>query len=224
MAASNAKAATFQDDFNDGNADGWWLGYSLAVPSVYGNWRVEDWMLVQDLGYDGTLALVNDFQITDQTVETQLKLNGPSGGGGITIWFQDNSNGVFVVVSNGAIGVSEIVNGTWYYTIYPYNFSINENRWVDLKVEANSTTGELNVYADGVYKFTHQLNTLQSIGQSGLITGNAGGYFDNFSITSDSIVYFPTDKSECKRGGWKIFNNPIFMNQGSCVSYIVSGE
>jgi hypothetical protein len=29
----------------------------------------------------------------------------------------------------------------------------------------------------------------------------------------------PTDKDQCKKGGWQSFNNPSFTNQGQCVSY-----
>ena len=32
----------------------------------------------------------------------------------------------------------------------------------------------------------------------------------------------PTDKNECKKDGWKIFDNPSFKNQGDCVSYVQS--
>ncbi len=34
----------------------------------------------------------------------------------------------------------------------------------------------------------------------------------------------PTDKNECKKDGWKTFNNPTFKNQGDCVSYVQSNE
>jgi hypothetical protein len=30
----------------------------------------------------------------------------------------------------------------------------------------------------------------------------------------------PTDKNQCKNGGWQRFNNPVFRNQGQCVSYV----
>jgi hypothetical protein len=30
----------------------------------------------------------------------------------------------------------------------------------------------------------------------------------------------PTDKNQCKDGGWRVFNNPPFRNQGQCVSYV----
>jgi hypothetical protein len=33
----------------------------------------------------------------------------------------------------------------------------------------------------------------------------------------------PTDKDQCKKNGWKSFNNPTFKNQGDCVSYVATG-
>ena len=33
------------------------------------------------------------------------------------------------------------------------------------------------------------------------------------------LVGPPTSKAQCKKGGWKNFNNPSFRNQGQCVSY-----
>ncbi len=34
----------------------------------------------------------------------------------------------------------------------------------------------------------------------------------------------PTDKAQCRYGGWANFNNPSFRNQGKCVSYVTGGE
>lgn len=33
------------------------------------------------------------------------------------------------------------------------------------------------------------------------------------------VVGPPTNKDQCKKDGWKTFNNPTFKNQGQCVSY-----
>jgi hypothetical protein len=33
----------------------------------------------------------------------------------------------------------------------------------------------------------------------------------------------PTTKDQCKNGGWKNFNDPVFKNQGDCVSYVATG-
>lgn len=35
----------------------------------------------------------------------------------------------------------------------------------------------------------------------------------------------PTDKEQCKNGGWRLFNNPrIFNNQGDCVRFVNTGK
>jgi len=48
-----------------------------------------------------------------------------------------------------------------------------------------------------------------------------GFYFDNLSLTSGPILVGPpTDKNQCKKGGWKTFNNPTFKNQGQCISFV----
>src|SRR5688572_11901087 len=96
LSVSTAYAGTFSDNFNDGNAEGWWLGYSQHTPWVSGNWRVETGTLVQDQGADGFFAFVNNLQASSQMLETQLKLNGPSGYGGLAFWYQDNNNWVNV--------------------------------------------------------------------------------------------------------------------------------
>lgn len=53
-------------------------------------------------------------------------------------------------------------------------------------------------------------------------SGN-GFLFDNVTLTSGPtgpvLVGPPTNKDECKKGGWMLFNNPSFKNQGQCVSY-----
>ena len=34
------------------------------------------------------------------------------------------------------------------------------------------------------------------------------------------LVGPPTDKNQCKRNGWRVFNNPTFINQGQCEKYV----
>ncbi|MDO8552084.1 MAG: hypothetical protein Q7S01_00980 [bacterium] len=34
----------------------------------------------------------------------------------------------------------------------------------------------------------------------------------------------PTNKNQCKNGGWETFTNPYFKNQGQCVSYVQANE
>ena len=36
-----------------------------------------------------------------------------------------------------------------------------------------------------------------------------------------TFVALPTDKDQCKQGGWQTFG--IFKNQGDCVSFVATG-
>lgn len=221
LVVAPAYAGTFSDNFDDGNANGWWLGYSLANPTNNGNWRVENGELVQDTGYDGVIALIENQQFSDQIIETNVKLNGPSGGGGLIFWSQDNNNWTHAIVypAGGFIEVHEHINGVTYGVHFPYP-SLANDTWYDLKVDADSTSGDIKVYLDGNYLLTYTATAPIRTGQSGVLNGNAGGYFDNFTITSDSIVDPLTDKKQCKNNGWKTFINPSFQNQGACVNYL----
>lgn len=47
----------------------------------------------------------------------------------------------------------------------------------------------------------------------------SGFLVDNYSALSGAtLVGPPTNKDQCKKDGWKTFNNPTFKNQGECVS------
>ena len=70
----------------------------------------------------------------------------------------------------------------------------------------------------------------------GLVGFNIGsGWTDEFSGNADALTVgvsgngttydfepalSPTDKDQCKDGGWQQFNSPAFTNQGECVSYV----
>lgn len=55
-------------------------------------------------------------------------------------------------------------------------------------------------------------------------TANAqkGFLFDNLSMQSSTpaSVVSPANADQCKNNGWKTFNNPVFKNQGDCVSWV----
>jgi hypothetical protein len=183
------------DDFNDGDADGWWLGYSLNNPSVFGNWRIEDigpphdGTLVQDVGSDAVIALVKNLQIATQTVEVQLKMKQVSGVGGLTLWYQDNNNWIRVHTYPAAsfTSLSEHLDGTKVGE-YTHTHQTSNGVWYELKVVADSITGILKVYLDDELLFTYESVTPNRIGQSGLTTSNSGAYFDDFTITNSSIT------------------------------------
>ncbi len=101
------------------------------------------------------------------------------------------------------------------------------------------------VYVDGVlkhtgtswenyYRFDSEASAEQSVrivktvifrtgGVAAPATAGNGYLVDNFStLSGPALVGPPTNKDQCKKDGWKDFNNPTFKNQGDCVSYVQS--
>lgn len=57
-----------------------------------------------------------------------------------------------------------------------------------------------------------------TIGTAGQVT------IDNISVNSDVVggAVQATSMDDCKNGGWMTFQDPVFKNQGQCISYVVS--
>lgn len=49
---------------------------------------------------------------------------------------------------------------------------------------------------------------------------DAGGNQASCQQTITVVANAPTDKDQCKKGGWQSFTNPTFKNQGDCVSFV----
>ena len=62
-------------------------------------------------------------------------------------------------------------------------------------------------------------------GAAAPITAGFGFLIDNLSTLSGPILVGPpTNKDQCKKDGWKTFNNPTFKNQGQCIKYVENYE
>jgi len=185
----------FSDDFNDGNADGWISVLPYAGAPKLGNWRVEDEYVKQDEGGDHYKFLLDGYNFTNQTVEADILWHENSQAG-ITVWYYNEDSWVEILYPYPSAGVyGFIVLEKWCdslpcgrdtnltSTAYPNPPSVRE--WQTYKVEANSSTGEIKVYLDGMYQFTHTVGSnIYKSGLSGFNSSNGGGSFDNFKIYS----------------------------------------
>lgn len=223
--AGFCQAGTLTDDFSDGNTKGWLASFPKANYGT-GNWRLEDGLLRQDLAGDHYKLLLKDFFVSTQTAEAKMSFNGQDGYGGITIWYKDADNWVDILAYPGYAGkglqVIEKISGS--SKIYDYHYSYKKETWYRLRIDANGANGKIKVYMDDVYLFTHDAETGQRAGLSGLNSGNSGGYFDDFKLTSSDVhgLIANDGKSECKKGGWRSWADRSFKNQGQCVSQIAS--
>jgi hypothetical protein len=59
------------------------------------------------------------------------------------------------------------------------------------------------------------------VGNADKLTIGVNG--SNTTYDFEPTVGPPTNKNQCKHGGWKDFNNPSFKNQGQCVSHVNHG-
>ena len=117
---------------------------------------------------------------TIQKIKVEVSTRGY---GGLVFWYQDKHNFVSIVVYPLTFGLylSERYNGV--ETVYHYGFRTWHTWWYDLRVDANSITGQLDIYIDGSYIFTYYAETPKRTGQSGVTFGNGGASFDDLKIT-----------------------------------------
>lgn len=71
-----------------------------------------------------------------------------------------------------------------------------------------------------------------NVGDTSANDAGLDGYYDKVvvSTTGGSVTYdfepvlTPTDKDQCKKGGWMTFNTPVFRNQGDCIKFVNTGK
>ena len=180
-AKGGARQVSFDDDFDDGNTDGW----ILLADSKCGtepNWVVENQTLAQTCLYDHNPALVEDALVGNQTAETDVWLSGPGDYGGLTLWYQDDDNRVEVGIypAAGGLRVWEWVAGEFIDISYSLDF--RERVWHRLRIEANSKSGRINIYVNDTFWASYKAESLRRVGLSGLFGGNNGGHYDDYSL------------------------------------------
>lgn len=77
---------------------------------------------------------------------------------------------------------------------------------------------------DGVSDASDNCPTTPNPDQSNA-DGDAEGDACDLDDDNDGIADTapPSDKAQCRKGGWQAFNNPTFRNQGDCVSFVATG-
>jgi len=171
---SHAGRSSFYDDFNN---DGWiYASLDGRQTNPASSWSVVDGKFVENSGWDAQFALVADLSFSTQILQVIVE---PHPWAGVVFWFQDLQNFVIIVSGYGSsLDISEQINGVGESTTYTFS----GDKAGLYKVDANSETGEIDFYVDGVLVFTHTVQTNIRTGLSGLIGGNGGGTFDDFSV------------------------------------------
>ena len=113
--------------------------------------------------------------------------------------------------------------------------TVSQTGWYTFRHTFQSNAGVLEVVMDvldasgNVLGFWTLSDPTDVVGTT--VGGNRYGWFVNsgfaFLAVDNTEKYNviplvgpPTDKEQCKDGGWQGFNNPSFRNQGECVSFV----
>jgi hypothetical protein len=172
-----AQAFVFFDNFSDGNANGWEL-----LPGARGlpaEWSVQDGTLTQTGTDDYIMALVTSPALASQTVEVQVSTLGYAG---VVLWQQDSTNFVSVNINPASTGVYIVEYFDGQGNEVRYDFHTGYLTEYDLRVNADSGTGQVAIYLNDAYLFTYAAHTSHRTGLSGVFAGNQVGYFDDFLL------------------------------------------
>ncbi len=146
---------------------------------------------------------------------------------GLDVFFDDvqgTTNPANFVETQIASGLSRTVPHTVKLTMDTLDGPSNDvvKVWIDGNLKITGTSWE-NYYrydseasAEQSPRITKTVIFRESGTANPLDNGN-GFLFDNLSLLSSS---FPTNKDQCKNGGWKQFSNPSFKNQAECIEFV----
>ena len=165
---------TFSDNFNDGNLTGWVIDY--------GNWLVQDGMLVESPvdQSDYKLILVENLNTASQTIEVML--NSSDTGGAVAFWRLDARNQVEVWLTPywNRLTITEAVDAQ--PLSFDWGGDWQRDTWYKLRIDANSATGDVKVWVNNVYLFTYTVQSARRSGMVGLHSGGFGSTWDDFSV------------------------------------------
>ena len=168
----------FSDDFSDGDLVGWFVDY--------GNWRIEDGALhalpltPQDVS-DYKLILIDGLEVG--TFSMEVWINPVANGGTVAFWRQGWPTQVEVGLSyyTQDLVIGEVVD-TQVISEYHYGGSWEPYRWYKLRVDGNGKTGEVRVWVDDVFRFSHTVQLIKPVGKIGLHSTATGSMFDNVHL------------------------------------------
>jgi hypothetical protein len=149
---------------------------------------------------------------------------------GIDVFFDDVegvTNPANFVETQIAQGLSRSVPHTIKMSVDLYNGASNDvvKVWIDGIPKITGTTWENYYRYDSESSFEQSPRIIKTVlfresGGANLADLGKGFVFDNLMLSSGPILLTPSTKDECKKDGWKTFNNPTFKNQGACVSFV----
>jgi YVTN family beta-propeller protein len=71
-----------------------------------------------------------------------------------------------------------------------------------------------------VFSFASTVSVIDTATNTVVATFSTGAGAGPFAIAFAVRTQGPTNKDQCKNGGWENFTNPTFKNQGQCIKFV----
>lgn len=208
VALDGTMSGTWSDNYAGGARDGTWTTTTGVAHPLLGTLAAEDFgVVINDAGalgivkgYTAGFGLTNATFAGAQSVVMKL-YNG-------TTLLQTNTATaqVGIDITGNQISSPFDVSGTFNYALDGYWVNVREAQYGQ-SVPATKVVATVTL-ANG--KVVTAENTL--------LVGDPTTIYP--VVVPPPVVTSPTEKSQCKEGGWKTFTDPTFKNQGKCVSYV----
>jgi hypothetical protein len=168
---------------------------------------------VNDLAYWTYQATVVQPPHAAVSYQLQVDGNGAADGGFTTLVYEPYQNGV-------------IVNGVWQH------WEVDSGLFWSTR-----TVPECGLVGGAGGPAIYTLAAIKAACPGAVVLGlgvNIGTFNPGYTVAADGVQFNdttydfeagrrPASKDECKDGGWRSFNDPAFVNQGDCVSFVAGG-
>jgi hypothetical protein len=159
--------------------------------------------------------------IADPSYQLQIDVDGtPDAVGFTTLVFEPYQN---------AVPLTPIQHAVW------QQWDVDAGTFWSSRTTPDGGNGQLIAGAGGPPFYT--LADVVSRYPNAVVVGvavNVGTFNPAWTVATDGVQFNdttynfevglrPATKDDCKKDGWKAFNDPAFTNQGDCVSYVATG-
>ncbi len=207
IALDGSMSGVWSDNYQGGARSGTFETVVGVAEPIMATLAAEDFGVVS---YDTGLGILKGytagFGLTDATFENAQSVVIKLYSGATLLQTNTSTAQVGIDIVGTQISTPFDVSGTFNYATDGY--------WVNVRAAEYGQTMPATKVVATVTLEDGQVVTAENT----MLVGDPTTIYPD--VVEPPVVTTPTEKSQCKNGGWKTFTDPSFKNQGKCVSYV----
>ncbi len=207
VATTGVMSGTWSDNYQSGTRSGTWTTASGTAQPILGTLAAEDFSVVN---YDTGLGMLKGysagFGLTDATFEDVQSVVVKLYSSSTLLQTNTGTAKIGTTILGNQISSPFDVSGTFNY--------VTDGYWVNTR----ATEYGQSMPATRVVATVTLASGKVVTAENSVLVGNPTTIYP-VVVVPPVATSTPTMKSQCKEGGWKSFTNPVFKNQGQCVSF-----